>query len=287
MTPAAHYLMGGVTTDLDRAHHAARAVRRRRGRAHRRARREPPRVQLAAGGRRVRRPRRRRDRRGRGIRRVAAPPRTRRRPAAGAARSVDESAGRRSPATALQELMWEDAGLVRDARGLEHAASVLAAWRAHQRTPRTEAEFEDENLLLVAEQLVAAALRRRESVGAHFRRDDPRPRPQRMPRPPSSRGERGRLMLTTRHDRPRRRGRPRRGRALGRHHERVLIAETATARADLVARETGRVQRRRGLRGGLPPDRPRDRRRADRRGRRVVRGGRRARGRLRARPRRC
>ena len=69
--------------------------------------------------------------------------------------------------------MWEDAGLVRDAGGLEHAASVLAAWRAHQRTPRTEAEFEDENLLVVAEQLVAAALRRRESVGAHFRRDDP------------------------------------------------------------------------------------------------------------------
>ena len=53
--------------------------------------------------------------------------------------------------------------------GLEHAASVIATWRAHQRTPHTEAEFEDENLLVVAEQLVAAALRRRESVGAHFR----------------------------------------------------------------------------------------------------------------------
>ncbi len=74
---------------------------------------------------------------------------------------------------ALQELMWEDAGLVRDAVGLEHAASVIASWRAHQRTAHTEAEFEDENLLVVAEQLVAAALRRRESVGAHFRRDDP------------------------------------------------------------------------------------------------------------------
>jgi L-aspartate oxidase len=68
--------------------------------------------------------------------------------------------------------MWEDAGLVRDAAGLEHAASVIASWRAHQRTAHTEAEFEDENLLLVAERLVAAALTRRRSVGAHFRRDD-------------------------------------------------------------------------------------------------------------------
>ena len=89
---------------------------------------------------------------------------------------------------ALQELMWEDAGLVRDDEGSRHAASVLAAWRAHQRTPRTEAEFEDENLLLVAEQLVAAARARRESVGAHFRRDDPdtrrpRRRPSGMPPP--------------------------------------------------------------------------------------------------------
>ncbi|GAA3211648.1 L-aspartate oxidase [Microbacterium terregens] len=72
---------------------------------------------------------------------------------------------------ALQELMWEDAGLVRDAAGLEHAASVLASWRAHRRAPRSEAEFEDENLLVVAGELVGAALRRRESVGAHFRRD--------------------------------------------------------------------------------------------------------------------
>lgn len=74
---------------------------------------------------------------------------------------------------ALQELMWEDAGLVRDARGLAHAASVIAAWRGAQRAPRTESQFEDENLLVVAEQLVAAAARRTVSVGAHHRRDDP------------------------------------------------------------------------------------------------------------------
>lgn len=72
---------------------------------------------------------------------------------------------------ALQELMWNDAGLVRDAAGLGHATSVIAAWRAPSRAHDTEAALEDENLLLVAEQLVAAALARTESVGAHFRRD--------------------------------------------------------------------------------------------------------------------
>lgn len=72
---------------------------------------------------------------------------------------------------ALQHLMWDDAGLVRDEEGLAHAAGVIASWRAGSRAPRTEAEFEDENLLVVAEALVAAARARRESVGAHFRRD--------------------------------------------------------------------------------------------------------------------
>ncbi|GAA5197450.1 L-aspartate oxidase [Microbacterium jejuense] len=73
---------------------------------------------------------------------------------------------------ALQELMWEDAGLVRDEAGLRHAASLIAAWRAQPRTPRSEHDFEDENLLLVAEQAVAAARARRGSVGAHYRSDD-------------------------------------------------------------------------------------------------------------------
>jgi L-aspartate oxidase len=73
--------------------------------------------------------------------------------------------------TALQELLWAHAGLVRDARGLSEAASVLAAWRRQVRTPLTEREFENENLLQVAEAVVAAARARRESVGAHYRRD--------------------------------------------------------------------------------------------------------------------
>lgn len=75
--------------------------------------------------------------------------------------------------TALQNLMWEDAGLVRDEAGLRHAAAVIAAWRTGFRHPVTEAQYEDENLVLVADRLIAAALTRRESVGAHYRRDAP------------------------------------------------------------------------------------------------------------------
>ena len=84
---------------------------------------------------------------------------------------------------ALQELLWDDAGLVRDEEGLAHAASVLAAWRAAARTPQTEAEYEDENLLEVAQALVAAARTRRESVGAHHRRDVPPAHEPSLPQP--------------------------------------------------------------------------------------------------------
>ncbi len=80
---------------------------------------------------------------------------------------------------ALQALMWADAGLIRDEEGLAHAASVLAAWEAkvaaagHAGSTHTELDFENENLLLLATLVVDAARARTRSVGAHFRRDDP------------------------------------------------------------------------------------------------------------------
>lgn len=88
---------------------------------------------------------------------------------------------------ALQELLWEHAGLVRDDAGLRHAASVIAAWRAQAPSPLASPAAsasgapesageqcrrrEDENLLLVGAAVVAAALARPQSVGAHARRD--------------------------------------------------------------------------------------------------------------------
>lgn len=89
-------------------------------------------------------------------------------------------AGRFSRA-ALQRLMWDHAGLVRDTDGLTRAAGVLAAWRRDADPAATVAEHEDRNLLRVAEAVVAAARARRASVGAHFLADaappPDRPRP--------------------------------------------------------------------------------------------------------------
>lgn len=76
----------------------------------------------------------------------------------------------------LQTLMWDHAGVVRDGSGLRRAAAVLERWRGHERTPVAEAEFEDENLLTVATALVDAASARRASAGAHFRSDENPPR---------------------------------------------------------------------------------------------------------------
>jgi L-aspartate oxidase len=71
---------------------------------------------------------------------------------------------------ALRDLMWRHAGLERDAAGLAEAAAALAGWRADDPTP---AGREDANLLDLGRLLVHAALRREESRGAHSRTDFP------------------------------------------------------------------------------------------------------------------
>jgi L-aspartate oxidase len=69
---------------------------------------------------------------------------------------------------ALQQLMWDEVGLLRTDDGLAHALGVIRAWRAAVETPATVAEHEDANLLLLAEATASAALARTVSVGAHY-----------------------------------------------------------------------------------------------------------------------
>lgn len=76
---------------------------------------------------------------------------------------------------ALRDLMWTRAGLERDAAGLREAAATLAGWRAEDPTP---AGREDANLLDLGRLMVHAALRRGESRGAHYRTDFPARRPE-------------------------------------------------------------------------------------------------------------
>jgi L-aspartate oxidase len=68
--------------------------------------------------------------------------------------------------------MWEHVGLERSEAGLAEASARLASWRSPEPVDRRSAE--DRNLLDLARLTVAAALARDESVGAHFRTDDPR-----------------------------------------------------------------------------------------------------------------
>ena len=74
----------------------------------------------------------------------------------------------------LQRLMWDNAGLYRNAAALRAAADTLSGW-----TTSTEsvAAREDANLLDLARLVVAAALAREESRGAHYRDDFPETSP--------------------------------------------------------------------------------------------------------------
>jgi L-aspartate oxidase len=70
----------------------------------------------------------------------------------------------------LQNMMWNAVGIERSASGLEACARQLDRWLP---TSATIQDLETANLLALARVMVAAALARRESRGAHFREDFP------------------------------------------------------------------------------------------------------------------
>jgi L-aspartate oxidase len=81
-------------------------------------------------------------------------------------------------AFAIRDLMWHHAGLVRTAEGLRTAASQLAAWRAAATARRAAAPADREcrrlaSLVTVGLLIARAALRREETRGGHFRADFP------------------------------------------------------------------------------------------------------------------
>ncbi len=169
-----------------------------------------------------------------------------------------------------------DSSATKTACGTRHPSSPAGAPPPH--AAHRGASSRTRTSSLVAEQLVAAARARHESVGAHYPpttmcRDS-------APLPRADAG--GRLMLTPRGDRPRRRGRARRGCPLGRPHQRVPDRRDRRGARRPGRARTRRVQRRRGVRGGVPAHRSAGGGAARRRGRRVVRGRRGARGRDRA-----
>jgi L-aspartate oxidase len=73
----------------------------------------------------------------------------------------------------LRGVMWRDAGLLRDGAGLRRAQAALAVLGGTMPGGMTRRAVEARNLHLVAEAMVQAALGREESRGAHFRKDFP------------------------------------------------------------------------------------------------------------------
>jgi len=73
-------------------------------------------------------------------------------------------------ADAIRDVMWDYAGIARTARGLRSALDRLA--EIGERLP--EGATEEANMLQTAELVVGAALMRKESRGGHYRADFPR-----------------------------------------------------------------------------------------------------------------
>jgi L-aspartate oxidase len=74
----------------------------------------------------------------------------------------------------LQQAMWQKAGLLRDASGLREAQSDLKNICTQLPMDASRASLELRNLHTIGELVVEAALAREESRGAHYRNDFPR-----------------------------------------------------------------------------------------------------------------
>jgi L-aspartate oxidase len=74
---------------------------------------------------------------------------------------------------ALQSLLWDKVGIVRDGRSLAEAKAVLSAWQASLGEPTDRSSHELASLLLCARLVTEGALMREESRGAHYRSDFP------------------------------------------------------------------------------------------------------------------
>lgn len=74
----------------------------------------------------------------------------------------------------LRKLMWERVGIIRCAESLGYAKKRISEWLfIKERMPLTRRELELKNMLFVAQLITEASLLRKGSVGAHYRSDYP------------------------------------------------------------------------------------------------------------------
>ena len=75
--------------------------------------------------------------------------------------------------SALQQLHWDKVGIIRNREGLAEVASILASWQKSLPPPSDRPSYELSNLVATGRLMTEAALLREESRGAHFRSDFP------------------------------------------------------------------------------------------------------------------
>jgi L-aspartate oxidase len=74
----------------------------------------------------------------------------------------------------LQECMWERVGIIRTEESLAQALKALALWQDQRRAlPLSQSGMELKNMLTVAQLITFAARLRKGSIGAHYREDYP------------------------------------------------------------------------------------------------------------------
>jgi L-aspartate oxidase len=76
--------------------------------------------------------------------------------------------------SALQQLMWDKVGIIRNKEGLAQAADMLFTWQKALPPAVDRRSHELSNLIMTGRLVTEAALLREESRGAHFRTDFPR-----------------------------------------------------------------------------------------------------------------
>jgi len=73
----------------------------------------------------------------------------------------------------IQSLMWDKVGIMRDGRTLSEAGRILYAWQKQMPEMKDRESYEIRSMLMTARMVVEAAFTREESRGAHYRMDFP------------------------------------------------------------------------------------------------------------------
>lgn len=87
----------------------------------------------------------------------------------------DEDLNSKDLRNSLASLMWRDVGITRSAKSLQNAKDKVDFWSRYvvDREFKTLSGWELQNMLLVAQLMIASAIERRESRGVHYRSDFP------------------------------------------------------------------------------------------------------------------